>query len=303
MVTGFFIIPIFKTVKAVVRHKHELKNVLSASGIEYDGDLFYVVGDDSPYLYILNKEFKLLKQEKLFDAEVKDSGRIRKKLKPDFEGLTFAHWSGKKKLLKFGSGSKKLREKLLVSDPTNGKTEIYSLEQFYYRLRWLSKLHEEDFNIEAAVSYNEMLYLFNRGSNTVFRLGQYSFFEFIVGQQTQMPQVDFIHCTLPELDNVQAGFSGACVYEDKIFFSASLERTSNWIDDGQVLGSYVGMLETSEFKDCQPACILIEENNETFLGKVESLVITGTTGNAFHVIAVTDEDNGNSVLIEIELSA
>src|SRR5687767_15010743 len=125
---GAYGLSIFIKMNARVIKKHALTHVLSASGIEYDGGFFYVVGDDSPYLYVLDKNFTLLKQEKLFDTEVKDSGRIRKKLKPDFEALTFAKWSGKKKLLQFGSGSKKLREKLLVSGPAGDKTETYSLE-------------------------------------------------------------------------------------------------------------------------------------------------------------------------------
>ena len=288
--------------KAIVTKKHVLKNVLSASGIEMVGEYYYVIGDDSPFLYVLDKSFQLVKKEKLFDAEVKESGRISKKLKPDYEAMTFAMWNGKKKLFMFGSGSKEQREKLLVVNVATNTVKEFSLSRFYKYLRKKSNVSENDFNIEAAVSLNNQLYLFNRGTNTVFRLSENDFENFMKEDSDDIATLEYIKCKLPVMNDVQAGFSGAGVFENKIFFSASLERTTNWIDDGEVLGSYIGYIDPKEFKNHEPHCALIELDKKIFFGKVESLVITGQSGNTLHIAAVTDEDNGNSVLLEIALT-
>ncbi|MFI5203669.1 MAG: DUF6929 family protein [Flavobacteriales bacterium] len=278
-----------------------MKNVLSASGLEFDGTYFYIIGDDSPYLYILDPGFKLVKKEKLFEAEVKDTGRIRKKQKPDFEALTFANWNGKKRLLMFGSGSKEQREKLLVVHTETAKVKEYDLNRFYKHLRKEAVIGEDDFNMEAAVSFNGDLYLFNRGTNTVFRISENEFEEYVREDSEDVGSLEFIKCKLPLIDKVQSGFSGACVVDAKIIFAASLERTTDWIDDGEILGSYVGYLDSKKFKSGTPDCTLLTEDGKTFLGKVESLVLTSATGKTIHLAAVTDEDNGNSVLLEIDL--
>lgn len=108
---------------------------------------------------------------------------------------------------------------------------------------------------------------------------------------------------LPEIDGVKAGFSGATsdVENKRILFSASVENTSNWVDDGAVLGSFIGVIVPDEIQHhYTPLCTLIQEN-EPLLVKVESLTVITSSTESTKVAAVTDSDGSESEVIELTI--
>ena len=90
-----------------------------------------------------------------------------------------------------------------------------------------------------------------------------------------------------------AGFSGASVYDDLLFFSASVEKTSDWVNDGEILGSFIGIINL-----CAP-----DEEIKFFSVegefKIEALMVLEKKKENYVLLAMTDNDNGESELLKI----
>lgn len=261
------------------------------------------MGDDSPWLFKLNQKLEIAGNIRITDIPSSTGNKIPKKFKLDLEAITFA---GSEELLLFGSGSKSpKRDILLRINIQTQATKQYSIEQFYQSLRTAASLTEKEFNIEAAVVIEKILYLFNRGKNMIFKLNLQSLLNHAEGNQN-IPACEIFHITLPELNGIAFRFSGACPAPGlkQIIFTASAENTSNWIDDGAILGSIVGILPLNALKDACPDCIQITDlNNEPLKIKVESVAVHRVAShNSLRLLLVTDNDSSASELIEAELS-
>ena len=67
-----------------------LLNIPSASGIEIYNHNYYIIGDDSAWLFILDNTLNLVEKIPLLKKEKLSETAIEKKKKPDFEAMTFA---------------------------------------------------------------------------------------------------------------------------------------------------------------------------------------------------------------------
>ncbi|WMJ74717.1 hypothetical protein RCC89_16305 [Cytophagaceae bacterium ABcell3] len=274
----------------------------SASGMAYVNDTVYVVGDDSPFLFLLSPDFTPIGKHLLLQG-YPDKLRIPKKIKPDFECI--AEWSrdGQTSLLVFGSGSKaETRDSLAVVHLSHlDNPETYSLTKFYEYL--LDDIGEgrDMLNIEGAVVHNDSLHLFNRANNQIYIFEMESFYAFLQGTDTVV-DIHTVQVTLPEVRGVQAGFSGAAVIPeiDYILFSASLEAADDWIADGAVLGSYVGMLNAQKPEEVISLSPVTDKDGRIYYDKVESLAFHDylDTGDG-KVLAVVDNDDGTSKFLEL----
>lgn len=292
--------------KITLNKKIILSDVPSASGIECVGEKLYLIGDDSRYLFVLDKNYVLesrhLIWEKRDSNEEALEGRIPKGVKHDFEAIT---WIGEDIFI-FGSGSiARNRDNICQFSPKQLTSSIIDQgETFYNRLR---NLVNTELNIEGAAAIRNTLYLLNRNQNQVITidLTQLGF-----GVKGKNPAVfsdaaNFNITThnihLPVTDNIQAGLSGACILPGthKMVFTASLEDTPNWIDDGAIAGSYLGILnlETKSVEACMP----ILENDKPLLLKIESVAVKEKNRDGFTIVMVADQDGGESVLLESTL--
>src|SRR5690606_28692068 len=87
-----------------ILHQKKLEKVSGASGIVKLNHDYYVVGDDSPYLFKLNNEFNIISEYQISDIPADlETGRIPKKDKHDFETLEMV---SENEMISFGSGSK-----------------------------------------------------------------------------------------------------------------------------------------------------------------------------------------------------
>ena len=159
-------------------------------------------------------------------------------------------------------------------------------------------------NIEAAAASNSTLYLFHRGNisgkNLVFSFPLNDFADYVLTESDCIPAYTVSSCILPSINGIASGFSGASMLDEKhILFSASVEDTENEIDDGMVLGSFIGILnpETNEL-----SCELLKEGTEPVSIKIESVCVLQTQEKIHTLLAVTDSDGGASELLEIELA-
>lgn len=149
--------------------------------------------------------------------------------------------------------------------------------------------------------WKNKLILLNRADNTLFKIDYKGFVKYIKDDDKDKPGLETIKYRLPVLNGITARFSGACILpgEDLFLFTASVENTPDWINDREILGSYIGILDLKQPEDNKPVCVQIKQNNKIFPGKVESIVVTYSNESVIVLVGVIDNDNGRSGLVEL----
>lgn len=288
-----------------IKHRQELKNIPSASGIVVVNEDWYVIGDNAPLLYRLDQNFAVVETRLLIEGNT--DSIIPKISKPDFEAMTTIGNGDATELLIFGSGSKTPeRDKLvMISLKKDGLIKTFDLKAVYDAIRNSGTITIETLNIEAATTIDDRLFLFNRETNLVLEYSLKDFMYFLE-HQSALPTFQMYQLQLPQLEGLQAKVSGATTIPstNQLLITASVEDSPNTYDDGDVLGSYVGMISINQLKDgYQPKCILLKEHEQTLKVKVESVEIVKVINDQHYQLAlVTDSDGGISELILAELS-
>lgn len=183
----------------------------------------------------------------------------------------------------------------------------YDLSVFYKSIIKAAHLKKEDLNLEGAVIRADMLYLFNRGENLV---ASCPLDELLLhlreGAICPRPRISRVR--LPTLNNAQAGFSGVTLLPgtSSVLFTASVEHTEDWVADGEVSGSFIGLLDlpTGAVKEIIPASQAIRgADGRIMQAKVESMAVAGNPSpGRYHLLMVIDNDDGISELIKAEVS-
>jgi len=211
----------------------------SASGLIYQDNTIFAIGDNSSYLYEYHIDSNKLERHALAENSEEN---IPKSIKPDFEAITKYEDS----LYIFGSGSTANRT-IMVQVDAKSKSVIKSqdLSDLYLAMQSFGKIAEEDFNLEGAIFNGETWFLFNRGNgktnkNVVFTIdGKNLANEFrIVANEYK----------LPKIKGIRTSFTDAILVDDKIYFLATAENTDSTYNDGEVLGSIVGRIDVKKMK-------------------------------------------------------
>ena len=295
-----------KDMNIKITSQQELTGIASASGIEAINNSIYVIGDNSPFLFRLNNKMEIEEKINLFPKKIQIDSLIAKMEKPDLEGLTIANEAGGK-MYAFGSGSKSPERNVLIeiTPGTSYLIKEFDLTDFYQDLQIRANLSPEKLNIEAAAIFNGKLYLFNRGENLIIRYSLEDFSKYLQ-EMGAIPPPEIFRIELPDINGVPAGFSGAAFNpaNESILFTATVEDTSNWIDDGEVLGSFLGIISLKDLKNgLQPTCVIIGEKDDPLLLKVESVaVISPYSKTGANIILVSDSDGGISKFITAKVT-
>jgi hypothetical protein len=292
--------------KVTIESRVSLDQVPSASGIEFINNKFWVIGDNSPWLFEFNDKLILLNKYQIFSIDSMEGETIPKKNKHDYEAMTSLLWEGDSAMFIFGSGSKspdRNSGKLIQFGATKRVTN-FDLTKLYELIRIESKLEEDEFNLEAAAVLGENIFLFNRGKNKLISLKINDLSLFLKGEKDKV-KLKVITIDLPNIDGIQAGFSGAFGDEkyNRMIFTASVENTANWIDDGAILGSFVGIINIDElYNHFEPICQLLKNKQNDILPiKVESITQKYLDKDKLSCIIVTDSDGHSSELLELEI--
>jgi hypothetical protein len=297
-------------VKVEVIRKKILPHLPSASGIEQAGENFYVIGDNSAFLFVLDKHFETTDKIRLFDTPGNEGSFIPKLQKPDLEALTGLKHEGEDYLLLLGSGSKSPERDVafLIKTSDNQEIQKISLTPVYDFLRSLPEVAEGyRLNIEAAAADENKIFLFNRGNisgnNVMLTYSQVTFMDFLVGKSQRLPLPTLRRFELPKIKGIRAGFSGATLVPgtSKMLLTASVEDTPDEIADGLTLGSFAGIYNLQQ-PDCQVEWLPVMENGKVFDGKVESVAVVEMNEKAWQTVMVTDADGGDSLLAEVLIS-
>ena len=278
----------------------------SASGIELIGPVAYVIGDDAPFVYLLDAvTLAVLAQVRLFQSPEFGTGRLPKSTKPDLEALTALTWpNGQAGVLAMGSGSTPARETGWFVPVAGGAPTPVRLAPLYALLRaWLAP--GAVLNLEAAATSATEMLLFQRtvgptAGALLFRLPLAATLRFLAGQApapaVARPQLFLV----PVIDGRPAGFSGATFVDDRLFVTASVEDTADAVLDGPVLGSFVGILNIEQ--KTGTFARLAWADGRAYRGKVEGLALRRQlAAGHFELLLVTDDDAGGSTALVAEV--
>ncbi|MCU0415566.1 MAG: hypothetical protein MUE33_00140 [Cytophagaceae bacterium] len=293
-----------------------LPGIASASCVEYAQGNIYIIGDDSHYLYVLKYDLTLLHKIPLTDNP--EEGRIAKEAKTDIECITKVTINGYLHLVLLGSGSKSpSRDKgFLIKLPTpyNKKHIVWPIDcTAWYSLLRLQLSMEgmtAAMNLEAAAADESFFYLADRSSNTLFRFDLPEVIEFVQGHLEHSPFPTSVPLSLPILHQVPYQITGADVFDATFFFTATAEDTDNPIDDGEILGSAIGILEMNGGNKTRGAVATgLQATIRSFIPlsthiplKVESIAIYEKENDTTYIgLAVSDDDKGNSEILMLEI--
>lgn len=210
----------------------------SASGLIYKDNTLFIISDNSGYLYEYAMPSQTLQRHEIIENT---TDNIPKSDKPDFESITQFGDT----LYVFGSGSTPKRNQMIEINTvvkeirTNDLTNLYSVMQSFAAIK------PEDFNIEGAINSGKEWYLFNRGNgesakNTIFTIeGKNLLNEFNMVSNNYK---------LPKIKGVRSSFTDAVLLDSKIYFLATVEDTKSTYDDGAILGSFIGCIDTKTMK-------------------------------------------------------
>jgi hypothetical protein len=283
--------------KAQILQQRPLEGVPSASGLSKADGGFFVVGDDSPILFKIDMQGQVLERMQIFASE---ETRIPKAVKPDIESI--AQLGQEDGILLFGSGSKIPRRAGIVWIKPFEMAQHFDASAFYLAIIDACGISIDALNIEGAACDGWNLHLLNRGGNQRISLQAGELIRFLLGEGP-VPNLSCQAYQLPMQGGYAAGFSGAAFdsHSGRLVFCASIEATENWIDDGQVLGSFVGWLDLADASGQVHIAPVLDAQGAPYLGKIEAVeVLYRHSPTHLELVAVTDDDKGGSEFLHID---
>lgn len=212
-----------------------IKGISAASGLVYSQNVLFVISDSSSFLYQFDIDRKLLLK---FPLVKNAKENIEKENKPDLESIT-QHGN---QLIMLGSGSTQKRNSMFTLDLGTDTLQTQNLTALYQKLKTISSFTDEQLNIEGAIYAHQTMLLFQRGNSKNSRNGI-----FII-PNNQEEGIRFIPISLPTLDDIETTFTDAILIGDKIYFLACAENTESTYEDGEVLGTVLGIMHAPTFE-------------------------------------------------------
>ncbi len=270
----------------------------AVSGMEfYKGDLM-MISDSANEISICNQQGKLIR---ILHSKNLKINELPKKDKADFEASSLLSYESSTFLLVLGSGSTvKNRNLAKLFDLNSEKTIQYDLFPFYAAIRTKYIIELKDWNIEALACYQDRLFFFNRGTNSIFEVNQTDFFNFLEQKSSSFASKKY-QLNFNQLNGYDLGISSVNVDENGNFYcTASAENTSDWYNDGEIIGSVITIFNIQELK--VEMTLQFEQfkiNGKLAPIKLEAICQTNDRNRFF---VASDNDGEISMLYEIELS-
>jgi hypothetical protein len=277
--------------------KTHLTNYPSASSLEFYKEKLYVIGDDAPSIWILDKNHSLLDSIVLFPSKEK---RIDWAIKADLESSTIITKNDKNYLVAFSSFSTPARNKIIFLSLDRPEKNLKQVETT------LEATTVQELNIEGAASIGHQLILSNR-ANTTHKNNS-----LLLTTIDTTPGINknyiVITLYLPKTKKV-TGISGISYLKEKdmLLFTASTENTPNAYTDGEIGGSYVGYVKyiskklTGSSIKADKLISVSKYLGEKTAQKIESLTVEEITGKKAVIHLAADNDNGESTLFKLKL--
>ena len=212
-----------------------IKGITAPSGLWYTQNVLFVISDSSHFLYQYDIAKKLLLKFPLV-KEAKEN--IEKAEKPDLESIT----QYGNQLIMLASGSTEKRNSMFTLDLGSDVLQSQDLSVLYQKLKSVGSFSHDQLNIEGAIYVNQTMLLFQRGNSKNSQNGI-----FIIPNH-QEDGIRFVPISLPTLDDVETTFTDAILVGDTIYFLACAENTESTYEDGEVLGTILGIMHAPTFE-------------------------------------------------------
>jgi hypothetical protein len=218
------------------------------------------------------------------------------------------------RLIAFGSGSLPVREVVVVVDGVGGPVRVVPAAALHGAVRaalardGAAWQREVELNLEGAVIQGDRLRLFHRGNgapagvavpvDAVVDVSAAGFLAWLDGGDAPaVLAVTWFH--LGVAGSVRYGFTDAHALDDgRLLFLASAEDSPNAVDDGQVHGTRIGILDGSGVRTAD----LLDSDGHVAAVKGEGIVsIPGQPDRVYVALDVDDPDRP-SELCTVELS-
>jgi hypothetical protein len=246
-----------------------INGVGAASGIVYNENNLYIVGDNSGFLYKYDINEKQLDKIPMFTGA---EDIIIKKNKPDFESI----YLDQNKLHIFGSGSTNKRNKKYIFDLQTKEVLAENIEKERVKFKEIGNLTNDELNIEGNLIDDNYLFAFQRGNGAKNKNG-------IFATNKTDKSVKFIPFQLPVISNIPTTFTDATIVDNVIYFLASAEDTSSTYIDGEILGSLVGAIDTKTMQ-------LIFTQQIATKQKFEGITLYKKKDKSIHFLLCEDND-------------
>lgn len=279
-----------------------LPHVSSGSSLALDGQTLYLISDDAPYVYTYSLQTGQTDSIWLSFLASRDH-RIAHTRKPDHEASFMTEKQGRKCLIFFGSGTRSPTRDFIgalwLDAPQ--KPERYDATAFYAHVRKAGNIPLKDFNIEGAARTSDgEIILLNRGRQEYFQFPENAFWEWI--ENERLPVVSVKKSPLPSA--APYTFSGIeTLDKNTLVFTASQEAAQSATADGKVLGSAVGFLRKDNAGNWKSIGLwpVQDISGKPVPEKLEGIVSDPAARNVPKFIALTDNDDGESKLLWVEL--
>jgi hypothetical protein len=198
------------------------------------------------------------------------------------------------RVLAFGSGSTRARERIVVVESETG-VQVRRAPGLYSRLRKHCETVGTELNIEGAVVQGHRLRLFQRGNGArvtggrsgspVFDVDLARFLRWLASRGPVPSVIDVLEVDLGTINGVPFGFTDAAVAVDgRIAFVACAEESVNVRGDGPVLGCRFGWLDDTGVQVTD----VIEPDGRATPLKLEGIEPRPGSARVFDVVADMD---------------
>lgn len=247
-----------------------IKGITAPSGLWYTQNVLFVISDSSHFLYQYDIAKKLLLKFPLV-KEAKEN--IEKAEKPDLESIT----QYGNQLIMLASGSTEKRNSMFTLDLGSDALKSQDLKALYQKLKDVGSFSDDQLNIEGAIYVNQTMLLFQRGNSKNSQNGI-----FIIPNH-QEDGIRFVPISLPTLDDVETTFTDAILVGDTIYFLACAENTTSTYEDGEVLGTILGIMHAPTFE-------IIEVHLLSEHQKFEGITLYNETETEIEFLLCEDND-------------
>lgn len=213
--------------------------------------------------------------------------------KSDFEACTVVPTPAGERLLVLGSGSLPRRELALLLDPqTREPAAPVLVPALFDAFRKALNLSATETNLEGVSVLGSTLWLYQRGPQpaaVAFELEP--LLRLIAGQAQSLLPSSVQSLDLGTINGVPYGLSDVTSWGERRLFLAVAEDTSNPVDDGEILGTLVGILDGEVVHSAR----LLDERGEPARVKAEGLVLarvdTPRDAPALELLIALDADD------------
>ena len=169
---------------------------------------------------------------------------------------------------------------------------------------------EHEINLEGLAISGNNVYMLHRGNvseNFIVRINKLDFNSYLYSSDT-IPSFEVFWFDLPTSNDLISGFSGACMHpnDSEIIFCASMEKTNDEVNDGEIVGSYVGIIPLTTLSKGKYTATLLRENDKISRYKLEGLCVKDSpeglnNSNYVSLLGVCDNDDGTSYFLDLQM--